>query len=176
MRTKTTRIAAMLGACAMAVAACTQQQGGAAASTETTDDGYQMTAEDLAKYVEVIYGDVNRDFGGEIQMDLDSAYCSERWNTKLAELHKRQRENPDTPIDFFSANYWVMGQDAMNVKATNVDVEELGADKATVSFDLSNFGSATRVMLHMVKEGDDWKIDNFIDKTNDIDWGAIMNE
>ena len=176
MRKKTVRLAAFVCFCSLAIASCTQQQGNTANETGNTEESYQTTAEGLAKYVEAIYGDVNREFANEIQMDLDSAYCSAKWNAQLAELHKKLEQNPDKPIDFFSVNYWIMGQDALNVRASNVEVEELSSSNAVVSLDLSNFGSSTHVQLNMINEGGEWKIDNFIDKTNDIDWAAIMNE
>ena len=177
MKPSSVKLASLIGLCALSMGACTQQNNNNKTSnTETTEVVYQTTAEDLAKYVEAIYGDVNREFAGEINMDLDSAYCSESWKTRLAEMHKKQDANPDEPIDFFSANYWVMGQDALNVRASNIEVESLGSGKATVSLDLSNFGETTHVQLQMVYENGDWKIDNFIDMTNEIDWGKIMNQ
>ena len=47
-------------------------------------------------------------------------------------------------------------------KHSDLALERLEGDSATVSFKLHNFGSATPMRLKLVKENGNWQIDNFI--------------
>ena len=99
---------------------------------------------------------------------LDTRFCSSDW------LHyeDRVRDHDDAieeGIGFFDADFWVMGQDFQDLSISEVEVKSIEGNKALVDFNLHNCGSVTRVRLEMVKEGSEWKIDNFIDMDADVE-------
>ena len=108
-------------------------------------------------------------------LSLDELYCSDDWRATVAAVYRHDMMLDG--IGFFEADYWVMGQDASNVYADNIAVEEiLDNDNASVVLDLHNFDSVTKVRVDMVREKGEWMIDDFTDLTHDLDWKAAMNE
>ena len=79
-------------------------------------------------------------------------------------------------IGFFEADYWIMGQDWQNLSIDNVAVTSLTDSTALVDLSLNNCNNVTLVRLAMVKEQEEWKIDDFIDVSSDFDWKKGMKE
>ena len=108
--------------------------------------------------------------------NFDATFCSEDWNAWLKRVTDYDKANSEDMVGFFEADYWIMGQDWDDLSVSDVQVTEMTDSTATVAFNLHNCGSVTAVQLEMVREGDEWKIDNFIDVTRDMDWKAGMKE
>ena len=79
-------------------------------------------------------------------------------------------------MGFFEADYWVMGQDWGDLSVSDVQVTSMTDSTATVNLNLHNLGNPTAVRLEMRLEDGSWKIDNFVDVKNDMDWKANMKE
>ena len=110
------------------------------------------------------------------QGNLDKAFCSEDWNMWLKRVIEYDKQLSEDMVGFFEADYWIMGQDWDDLSVSDVHVKAMTDSIATVAFNLNNFGSVTAVQLKMVREGNEWKIDDFIDVTYDMDWKANMKE
>lgn len=135
----------------------------------------QVTESDIVNRVNEIYGKVAEVY--ESQPDrgmLDSLYCSNDWKTLVKIVEDTDIEGNE--LGFFDADYWVMGQDWQDLSVDSVVVEQLAEREALASLNLHNCGQITRVRLQMVNENEAWKIDNFIDVTNGLDWKANMND
>lgn len=136
----------------------------------------------LISRVNHIYNDVFQNYNDSIdnesipQNSPDENYCTKGWNTLLAKVSEfDQIHNPDD-IGFFDADYWVMGNDYMDLSVSDIEVVEFEKDKAKVELNLHNCGSITRVRLDMKFVEGDWFIDNFVDVSNDIDWKKDMED
>ena len=142
----------------------------------------EQLAEDVAARVREIYDAVIETYtpdatGADLsKARLDERFCSDDW---LAALHAvmEKDEGLDGEIGFFEADYWVMGQDFQDLKAENIKVVSLSPDegKATATLDWHNCGNVTKVMVSLVFEHDEWKIDELTDRTHgDTGWKADM--
>jgi len=108
---------------------------------------------------------------------LDSLYCSADWNEWVARVNDYDRQHGDDGMmGFFEADYWIMGQDWQDLAVSDVMVKELTDSTATVQLNLHNCGNVIPVRLEMALAGGVWKIDNFIDLANNLDWKAEMKE
>ena len=137
--------------------------------------GGQVTKSDIVERVDEIYGKVAEVYTAHPDRGLlDSLYCSNDWKTLVKIVDETVVEGDE--MGFFDADYWIMGQDWQDLGADSIVVERLDESEAQASFDLHNCGQTTRVRLLLVQENEAWKIDNFIDVTNDYDWKANMND
>ncbi len=142
----------------------------------------RQNKEYLISRVKQIYKDVFQYYNDSIdnesipQNSPDENYCTKGWNTILAKVSEfDQIHNPDD-IGFFDADYWVMGNDYMDLSVSDIEVVSFEKDKAKVELNLHNCGSITRVRLDMKFVNGNWFIDNFIDVSNDIDWKKEMED
>ena len=164
--------------------ACSNNQGG-------VDNSQQSQALDTAalmSQVQDIYSSVfqvyeHTDFTKPSLADdsspLDSLtahYCSSDWQRCVTDVLARDASQGDGMMGFFEADYWIMGQDWQDLSVTDVNVKAMTDSTATVELNLHNCGNVTCVCLEMVNDGGMWKIDNFIDATNQVDWKANMKE
>jgi hypothetical protein len=108
--------------------------------------------------------------------NFDAELCSADWNEWLKRVMDYDKVNSEGMVGFFESDYWIMGQDWEDLSVSDVQVTEMTVKTATVALKLHNCGSITDVRLEMVREGGEWKIDNFIDVTRDMDWKAGMKE
>ena len=102
-------------------------------------------------------------------------YCSRDWNDWVTRVNNYDAEHDDGMEGFFEADYWIMGQDWDKISVSDVSVASMTDSTAVVNLNLHNFNDIA-VRLEMVLERDEWKIDNFIDVKNDLDWKAAMKE
>ncbi len=115
---------------------------------------------DILKRVDAIYSDVA---AGQFSSDeLSKRYCSEDWNKTVALVDEFDSKHNEGMLGFFEYDYWVQGQDVSDLHISDLALESLEGDSATVSFKLHNFGSATPMRLKLVKENGSWQIDDFI--------------
>ena len=108
--------------------------------------------------------------------NFDKELCSADWNAWLKRVMEHDKQLGEDMMGFFEADYWIMGQDWDDLSVSDVRVTSMTDSTASVTFNLHNCGSVTVVRLEMVREGNEWKIDDFIDVTYDMDWKASMKE
>lgn len=107
----------------------------------------------------------------------DSLFCSQDWNDWTLKVRSADEAHAaEGMMGFFEADYWIMGQDWQDLSVSDVRVVSMTDSTAVAELNLHNCGNVTAVRLEMVNEGSVWKIDNFIDVTNNIDWKANMKE
>lgn len=105
---------------------------------------------------------------------LTAQHCSADWQQWVARVENYDKQHNDGMVGFFEADYWIMGQDWHDLSVSDVKVRSMTDTTATVELNLHNCGNVTAVQLQMVRNEATWKIYNFIDETNDIDWKASM--
>ena len=109
---------------------------------------------------------------------LDSLFCSADWNDWLGRVKHLDDSlaAADGAVGFFEADYWIMGQDWQNLAVSAISVKAMNDKAATVECNLHNCGKVTVVRLEMTREDGEWRIDDFVDVDNDLDWKACMKE
>ena len=105
---------------------------------------------------------------------LDHSFCSDQWQTLVTMVSAKEAEEMGSDT-FFDADYWIMGQDWGAISVSDVKVDLKDNTHADVDLILHNL-SDINVKLEMVFERGEWYIDNFIDKTNDVNWKKNMTE
>ena len=108
--------------------------------------------------------------------NVDSLYCSQDWNSWVSKVKDHDAKLKDGMMGFFDADYWIMGQDWMDLSISDVHVVEMNEATATVELKLHNCGNVIPVQLNMVLEDGVWKIDNFVDAAKNLNWKASMKE
>ena len=121
--------------------------------------------------------DVNAVATEEATPSADSLFTTRDWKDMVAAVGKKDAQKTyDDGMGFFEADYWIMGQDWQDLSVSDIQVVTMTDSTATVTLNLHNCGSVTAVRLDMKLEDGKWKIDNFIDASNDYDWKARMKE
>ena len=163
----------------MALFACSNQS--AVESTEKATESETLDTASLVQRVNDIYTVVFDRYKAARTMlkplrqgNFDAEYCSTDWNEWLQRVIDYDKANSQGMVGFFDADYWIMGQDWDDLSVSDVGVKTITDSTAVVVLKLHNCGSVTDVCLEMVQDGDTWKIDNFIDITNHVDWKANM--
>lgn len=104
-------------------------------------------------------------------------YCTRDWNDWITQVTTYDATHQeDGMVGFFEADYWIMGQDWGELAVSDVHVTSMTDSTATVELNLHNLGIVTALRLDMCQEDGAWKIDNFIDVKNDVDWKANMKD
>jgi hypothetical protein len=127
---------------------------------------YRIVARDIFEELEIIAGvnTVYRDVATGVMSsdELRRRYCSEDWNKTEGKVREFDDKYNQGMVGFFDYDYWIQAQDCDNIHISGLAVESRKGNRATVSFLLHNFDSATPMKLELVKEKGEWKIDNFI--------------
>lgn len=148
------------------------------AGVEGTTDGSLDTGSvvqrvnDIYTQVFDLYGKVSATSDLSSLENIDSLYCSDDWNRWIARVDSVNQQNG--VIDILDVDHWIMGQDWGELTVSDIKVFLLKGDSAAVEFQLHNLGNMINVVLDMVHEDGEWKIDNFTDITNGMDWKATM--
>ena len=148
------------------------------AGVEGTTDGSLDTGSvvqrvnDIYTQVFDLYGKVSATSDLSSLENIDSLYCSDDWNRWIARVDSVNQQNG--VIDILDVDHWIMGQDWGELSVSDIKVFLLKGDSAAVEFQLHNLGNMINVVLDMVHEDGEWKIDNFTDITNGMDWKATM--
>ena len=108
--------------------------------------------------------------------EFNRNYCSHEWNRLSRLINEIDSLYHSDELGFWDADYWIMGQDWHNLSISDVEVLSVTPTEASVQFQLHNFDSSKPIGLHMVFEDGVWKIDNFLDVKNDMDWKKSMKE
>jgi len=104
-------------------------------------------------------------------------YCTHDWNDWVRRVTSYDATHGGDGMEgFFEADYWIMGQDWGDLALSDVQVMSMTDSTAVVQLNLHNLGSVTALRLDLRQEDGAWKIDNFIDVKNDIDWKTNMKE
>ena len=104
--------------------------------------------------------------------DFNKMFGSADWNATVKAVNEHDAQLDE--MGFFEADPWVMGQDAGDLEATDLDVERTDDSSASVVLNLHNLGSVTRVRLLLVKDAGNWRVDDLVDLTHGFDWKAEM--
>jgi len=166
-------------ACMIMTTSSCQNSNKSATRQEVTANDTALTQIDteVLDAVKAAYTAATKAYSGnnDQMVDLDSIYCSTDWNNTVKKINEKDMASDD--IGFFEADYWVMGQDAGDYYADNFKIVPSDSNDphhTSVDLDLHNLGNITKVRLEMVKEENSWKIDNFIDQTNNMNWKKQM--
>ncbi|MGX8682372.1 MAG: DUF3828 domain-containing protein [Bacteroidales bacterium] len=144
----------------------------------------QNTESQIVERVKAIYTEVAKAYPNHEELiedlpdiDLDGLYCSEEWNNLVNQVGEIDGLSPEG-IGFFDADYWIMGQDWQDVSVSDVKAQVVDADHAEVHLVLHNCGSESPLKLLMVKEQGEWKIDDFMDESDDeqYSWKSGMKD
>ena len=100
-------------------------------------------------------------------------YCSKDWKNLKQQIDSIDQKTDG--IGFFEADYWYSGQDIdKNAKITDLKIERLSDAKAKLSGTLHNFSNQP-IVLQLVTEEGEWKIDNFIfGENSEVNWKDMM--
>jgi len=97
----------------------------------------------------------------DIYKEVTMGKESKEWLSKdFLDKEKRAREIDEMVVDW---DYWIMAQDAENLKLEDVEVLDAAAERATAVVRIQNMGSDTRIRLYLVYEDGQWKVDDFLD-------------
>ena len=176
----------------VALGSCQARGGDDADKVHKTTVHEQLSATEVENRVRDIYAAVFKVYNEEdslrnldIQMDngvneqggrFIADYCSIEWNTLVRSINENDSIYHQGELGFWDADYWIMGQDWHALSVSDVKVVSLDDDKATVEFNLHNLDNVSLVHLDMVHEGGEWRIDNFMDMKNDVNWKASMKQ
>ena len=153
--------------------ACSPRAGVEGATDGSLDTGSVVQrVNDIYTQVFDLYGKVSATSDLSSLENTDSLYCSADWNRWIARVDSVNQLNGT--IDILDADHWIMGQDWGELSVSDIKVFLLKGDSAAVEFQLHNLGNMINVVLDMVHEDGEWKIDNFTDITNGMDWKATM--
>ena len=152
----------------------------------------EADADAVAKRVQEIYQAVFKEYNLEDSLrnldqleglgayehrgEFNRNYCSHEWNRLSRLINEIDSLYHSDEMGFWDADYWIMGQDWHNLSISDVEVLSVTPTEASVQFQLHNFDSSKPIGLHMVLEDGMWKIDNFLDLENDVDWKKSMKE
>lgn len=103
-------------------------------------------------------------------------FCTQDWNYWVTQVTSYDVTHNEGEIGFFDADYWIMGQDWGDLSVSDIQVTEMTDSTATAELNLHNLGTVTALRLDLCLEDGIWRIDNFIDVKNDIDWKANMKD
>lgn len=153
--------------------ACSPRAGVEGATDGSLDTGSVVQrVNDIYTQVFDLYGKVSATSDLSSLENTDSLYCSADWNRWIARVDSVNQQNGS--IDILDVDHWIMGQDWGELSVSDIKVFLLKGDSAAVEFQLHNLGNMINVVLDMVHEDGEWKIDNFTDITNGMDWKATM--
>lgn len=177
---------------AFALCGCQNQAGNNDKAAAESVENQQSDADVVASRVQEIYSAVFKVYNQEdslrnldIQMENDSwksrakfnsDYCSKGWNALLAKVNEVDSLQHSGEMGFWEADYWIMGQDWHELSISDVEVLTVTPGEASVQFQLHNCGTTKPVALMLVNEDGVWKIDNFLDVDNNMDWKRAMKE
>ena len=148
------------------------------ADMETQKEMVSQRVKEIYNTVNQVYAHLD-DGGVESGTDLDALYCSADWRKTVKAVGKKDIDNGG--MGFFDADYWVMGQDFDNgnISVSDIKIDHIDLETtpwcATATFMLHNF-SPISVRLDFVYEEDEWKVDNMIDQSDELNWKECMKE
>ncbi len=174
------------------LAACQSNGSQQAAESQKTTVSEQLTATEVQNRVRDIYSAVFKVYNEEdslrnldIQMEngvfensdrFNKDYCSKEWNLLLAKVNEIDSLNHEGELGFWEFDYWIMGQDWHNLSISDIEVQNVAENEATVQMKLHNFDSVQTVGLLLVKEDGSWKIDDFKQADGDMDLKRAMQQ
>ena len=174
------------------LAACQPNGSQQAAESQKTTVSEQLTATEVQNRVRDIYKAVFKVYNEEdslrnldIQMEngvfenlgrFNKDYCSKEWNLLLAKVNEIDSLNHEGELGFWEFDYWIMGQDWHNLSISDIEVQNVAENEATVQLKLHNFDSVQTMDLLLVKEDGSWKIDDFKQADGDMDLKRAMQQ
>ena len=182
----------LLLALALVIGGCRNQPQDSENATAETVVNQESDAEAVKQRVQEIYNEVFKEYNLEDSLrNLDQLegpgasarrgefcrnYCSQEWYGLVSQIADIDSMYHSGELGFWEADYWSMGQDWHQLSISDVEVLSVTPSQAAVKFNLHNLDSVKPVALLLVKENDMWKIDDFQDVNNDLDWKRSMQE
>ena len=176
----------------LALCGCRDQSQGSEKATAETVENQASDAEVVRQRVQEIYSEVFKEYNLEDSLrNLDQLeglgayarrgefcrnYCSQEWNRLVSQIDEIDSLYHVGELGFWEADYWIMGQDWHQLSISDVEVLSVTPSQATVKFNLHNLDNVKPIVLLLVKENDTWKIDDFQDVDNDLDWKRSMQD
>lgn len=98
-------------------------------------------------------------------LDLDSAFCSQRYYALLQQASQMSEETGFVCLDY---DHWIMGQDRSPEWTYEArKIENITDSTAEVEMDIRNFGKHNTVKLELRFERGDWFVDDFVSCSGD---------
>lgn len=159
---------------------CTNKTQGNEAVADSTATTIDTIANDLNKHsdayirqrIDTIYRYVDL---GLADLNLDSAFCSQRYYVRLQQALQLSEETGLACLDY---DHWIMGQDRSPewTYVTKI-IDKITDTTAVVKMDIYNFGKHNTVTLKMRFERGDWFVDDFVsysgDETGDQSYSEV---
>lgn len=177
---------------ALALCGCHSQASKSGNAATQTAAEQPSDAEVIKQRVQEIYSEVFKEYNLEDSLrNLDQLeglgayarrgefcrnYCSQEWTGLVTQIADIDSMYHSGELGFWEADYWIMAQDWHQLSISDVEVQSVTPTQAVVEFKLHNLGDVKPVILQLVKENDTWKIDDFKDVNNDLDWKRSMQE
>lgn len=107
-------------------------------------------------------------------INYDRMYCTNDWNYWMEWVKQIDDSTVGENMGFFESDYWIMGQDWSELSVSDVHVISVVDTVAVVELNIHNCGNTIPVKLNMAYEDCKWKIDNFFNVADNIDWKSNM--
>lgn len=149
---------------------CANKTKGNEAVADSTAIKTDTIAKDLDKHseayirqrIDTIYSYVDQCIAG---LDLDSAFCSQRY---FACLQNAQQLSEETGFVCLDYDHWIMGQDRSPEWTYDIKkIDNITDSTAVVEMDIRNFGNHNVVTLELRFERGDWFVDDFVSSSDD---------
>ena len=167
-------------------AAKSEMAGEETAVNQTSDaDAVAQRVQEIYAAVFKVYNEEDSLRNLDIEMEFDSwksrdkfnnDFCSKEWNALLAKVNEIDSLYHSGEMGFWEADYWIMGQDWHELSISDLEVMAVTPSEAAVQIKLHNCGSVSPIALMLVKEDDIWKIDNFLNVENNMNWKKSMED
>lgn len=163
----------LLGGCRQQKSAKTNETATDTVAAKQADEATvanDADAQAVKARVETIFADIANLYNGAQDEDAQAGepiarrYCSDEWNALEDEVERVDAKHPGD-LGFWEYDVWVQGQDWDKVLYKNIDVLSLDGNTARVSLVVVN-GEEHPIEVKMVRERNDWYIDDLTDASN----------
>ena len=114
----------------------------------------------IRQRIDTIYNHVDQRL-----INLDSAFCTQRYNVLL---EKASQLSEETGYLFLDYDHWIMGQDVSPEWTYDVKkIDKMTDSTVVVEMDIRNFGRHNSVTLELKFERDNWYVDDFVSYGDD---------
>ncbi|MCR4965130.1 MAG: YbjP/YqhG family protein [Bacteroidales bacterium] len=143
-------------------------------NVESDQTASELTAQETVKQIyDEVFSLYNQHPSSEINYDeVNRKYMSQHYLKVDSIVEVIDSKHP-YEVGCLDYDHWIMAQDWGNLSYAVESVEEISDTEARVSIIITNFNEKTPLTLLMVKEGDEWKIEDFITHDNVSELGVM---
>lgn len=120
---------------------------------------------EASQTIRFIYDEVFRTLDTDEYLDLDSRFCS----SSLLDALRRCQERDDS-YEIIGFDYWLQAQDFDHPSMKIQKAELLDDNKVQADLLMNDFGSDRVCRVVVVKENDQWKVDDFPQYDDEDGW------